>query len=639
MRFARREEREPTVRYLTPGVRHQLAAIVFQQNDWLAPIAVWVAALLLTMLGQPTMDSQSLYIWFAAASIHAGSMLVVNHIPALHRRVDRNGTPVTANAYGFTGGLLFASYLWVDTDALAETELRLTVFCILLAITAGSVGGIAGIAGHGRYIVYPLWISAAAALLFHGETTLALAAVFFVLVLAKDLGETNNLLAELLYHREQADGRATAAQDEALRDPLTNLLNRAGLLAATGGGSFGGDSQVTAMFIDLDHFKMVNDRFGHGMGDHVLVEVADRLASTVRPADIVARLGGDEFLVLVDAPLDRAQRERLAQSIITAIELPFVTDKHEARISASIGITVVPARDFDLDSVQRESDHALYVAKGLGRRRSAHFDEAVRSGLEQRNRLETELRTAFEGGDIEAWGQPIVELETGNVAVVELLARWRRDDGAYCPPNVFVPIAEELGLLDVLAGHMLEQAVATLTSWESHPTLSTASISINVSPRQLADPVFVDRICSGALSDRVPLERLILEITESADLQIIADIDVILGRLVESGIRLALDDFGSGHTSVTHLLGLPIEYVKLDGSLIEELGHDARQSALVRSIADLAVTIGKQIVAEGVETEHQVAQLRALGLPLAQGYHFGRAQPLPRFTAAPIHDR
>ncbi len=633
MRTAEKETDGSPTRYLTPGVQAQLAELIFRGNDWLAPVATWICALLLAVVSFTNMRHGVLGAWFAVVTLNSLGMAVANYLPSLHRRVDRGGTPLTANFFAMTGGLCFGTFLWIDAASLADTELRLTVFCILLAISAGAVGGIAGIAGHGRYVLYPIWVSGSLALLYHGEVLLAAGAVFFVLVMAKDLAATNNLLAEILYHRELADGRANTAQNEALRDPLTNLLNRAGLTAATEVDTFGTTSPVTAMFVDLDHFKMVNDRFGHATGDQVLIEVADRLTSTVRPQDIIARLGGDEFLILIDAPLAEASRDGIARSIITALELPFVTEQFEARISASIGITVVLPGAFDLDAVQREADHALYVAKAQGRRRSAHFDETSRSDLEERSALEAELRRAVDTGGIDAWGQPIVDLETGEVAVVELLARWQRSDGSFYPPGRFIPLAEEAGLIDQLSKQMLDRAVETLHSWRSHPTMGAVSISVNVSPRQLANRRFTERVCFLMTSGTIPEGRLILELTESADLDDVRGIDSILTELVESGVRLALDDFGSGHTSMQHLLGLPIEYVKLDGTLIKDLGQDPRQTALVRSIRDLAGTIGKQVVVEGVETEAQVAKLRELRLHLAQGYHFGRAQPLSLFTS------
>ncbi len=611
-----------------------MAEIVFRQNDWLAPVSIWVCALLLVNTARPVMADTRLYVWFAVASIVSMALLITNNIASLHRRVDRGGTPLLANFFGLCGGLCFASFLWLQPSALDDLELRYTVFSVLLAISAGAVGGLAGLAGHGRYVLYPVWISGSLALFHQQEWLIGTASIFFVLVLAKDFDSTNHLLAEILFHRELADGRANEARDDALRDPLTNLLNRAGLTAATQLDSFGSRTSVTAMFVDLDHFKSVNDRFGHATGDQVLIAVANRLLKTVRPEDIVARLGGDEFLVLIDAPLDRPSREGVARSIITALEMPFTTEQFEARISASVGITVVPPGAFDLDAVQREADHALYVAKGQGRRRSAHFDETARSNFDERSELEGSLRQAVGAGDIVCWGQPIVDLETERIAVVELLARWQREDGSYCSPDVFVPLAEETGLIDQLSMQVLDRAVATLDDWRCDPAMSHVSVSMNVSPRQLADHRFTERVCFLLTSGTVPSGRLILELTESADLDDVQGIDSILTQLVEAGARLALDDFGSGHTSVQHLLGLPIEYVKLDGTLIKDLGHDPRQSALVRSIRDLAAAIGKQVVAEGVETDGQVDKLRELRLGLAQGYHFGRAQPLSRFTTA-----
>ncbi len=322
-----------------------------------------------------------------------------------------------------------------------------------------------------------------------------------------------------------------------------------------------------------------------------------------------------------------AERDQLAHTIIGNLEVPFVVDNFEARISASIGVTVVPGRTFELGAVQRESDHALYVAKGQGRRRSVRFDERVRSELEERSEMETALRGAIEAEEVAAWGQPIVDLETNSIVAIELLARWRRTDGSYCPPSVFIPLAEEIGLIGDLGRQMLERAGEVLATWQG-TDMEAVKASVNVSPRQLADESFVPYLASVVDRWEIPDGGLILELTETAELHELDDVEELLEAIVDLGVLLALDDFGSGYSSVQHVLGLPLEYVKLDGSLVRDLGHDPRQTALVRSVRDLAATLGRTVVVEGIENERQAARLAELRLRYVQGFLWGRARPL-----------
>ncbi|MGI9622531.1 MAG: putative bifunctional diguanylate cyclase/phosphodiesterase, partial [Acidimicrobiales bacterium] len=455
----------------------------------------------------------------------------------------------------------------------------------------------------------------------------------FMFLLGRDMTSTRDLLFEILYQREQSQDQAQHAQKAAHRDPLTGLLNRAGLEAATAAAAASA-STITVMFIDLDHFKSVNDRFGHAAGDELLKEVGERLLRTVRPGDIVARLGGDEFLLVFPDELTEPVRDRLASAVISNLELPFEIGNLEARISASLGITVVAAEAFDLSAVQREADHALYVAKAQGRRRSVHFDKNLRSELDERSEIETELRRTISAGGIDAWAQPIVDLERGSVVAVELLARWERSDGTYCPPSIFVPLAEEIGLIGDLGQQMLEHAGHTLATWRHDEHLAAVAVSVNVSPRQLRDESFVPRLRELFQRRELRPGSLILELTETAELHDLPDIDATLAELVEAGALLALDDFGSGYSSVQHLIGLPIEYVKLDGSLVRDLDHDPRQIALVRSIRDLAATLGRIVVVEGVETEAQARQLADLRFQLAQGFYYSPARPIGEFASA-----
>lgn len=621
---------------LTEGVQAQIDRYFFGSGGWTGPLGTAGAAVAMVGLTWPYSHHGRAIVWLVAALLVAVYMYVVNTVKKLRRPVDQRGIPWLATSAAAMTGVVFGAAPLIDPDLMRDEVGQVIVLAVLFGMSAGSVGGIAGIAGLGRFVIYPMWFMTSLSLIMLGQWWLAAATLLFLFVMARDLASTSDLLFEILFLRELSRDQADDAQRAARRDPLTGLLNRAGLEVATEAAvAVAGDSIIT-MFIDLDHFKSVNDRFGHAAGDKVLVEAGERLLTTVRPGDIVARLGGDEFLVILAEELSVAEREAVAKAIIDTLEVPFIVGNHEARISASVGVSVTPTSLFELSAVQREADHALYLAKGQGRRRSVRFDEGVRNELEARAGLETSLRAAIAAGDIEGWGQPIVDLETDQVFAVELLARWRRTDGTFCPPNTFIPLAEEIGLIGDLGDQMLQLGAATLERWRSHPELRNVSVSVNVSPRQLNDAEFVPRLERLVATSEIRPGQLILELTETAELHDLPNAHDLLDRVVASGVLLALDDFGSGYSSVQHLVGLPIEYVKIDGALVRDLGRDTRQTSLVRSIRDLAATLGRTVVVEGVESERQARLLSELRLHLVQGFLYARARPLEEITTTMV---
>lgn len=599
----------------------------FDSGRWGGPVGVEIASLITLFLNWPHLNHGRLLVWFGFATLSALAMFFGETVVALRRRTNEAGLPYSAMTATAMVGLVFGSVMWIDIGALQSNEVRLTLLVVLFALTAGSMGGTAGISGLGQFMIFPMWSLAAVALFVSQDYVVSAGCLVFVLLMARDLRSTRVMLFESIFLRELSQSQARSAQMAAHRDPLTGLLNRSGLEAATQ-TTASRANPITAMFIDLDHFKVVNDRFGHDAGDAVLREVADRLVRSVRPGDTIARLGGDEFLLIFEAELTDQTRSQIADDLISSIEMPFSIGENEARISASVGITVVASAAFELNAVQREADRALYVAKGRGRRRSVHFDESVRHELDERSDIETGLRRAIAARQVEPWGQPIVSIDSGTIKVVEFLARWRRADGTFCQPDVFIPLAEEIGLINDLGRHMLTRAAETLSGWRDHPQLSDVKISVNVSPRQLIDESFAEQIEELVDEWKIEPGKLILELTETAELHDAPLMRQTLDEIVAQGVLLALDDFGSGYSSVQHLIGLPIEYVKLDGALIKDLGRDQRQTALVRSIRDLAATLGRTVVVEGVEHERQAKQIAELRIELVQGFLYGAARPL-----------
>jgi EAL domain-containing protein (putative c-di-GMP-specific phosphodiesterase class I) len=304
-------------------------------------------------------------------------------------------------------------------------------------------------------------------------------------------------------------------------------------------------------------------------------------------------------------------------------------------ISASVGTTVDGALVASADELFQHVDHALYAAKRAGRRRVVAFDDDLRADLESRIGLGEALRRAVTGGQIEVWGQPIVDLHTGATVWIELLARWRHTDGLHIPPSVFVPLAEETGLITEITEQMLVHAMRVHRHLRCHPELASARLTVNVSPLDLVAGSLTELVAKLVEENGVQPGELVLEVTESRVLDDVDRARAVLHEVRALGVELAIDDFGSGYSSLNQLLSLPISIVKLDRSLIAGLAGNPRQLALIRSIGNLGRTVGHDVIAEGVEHEVQADMLRRLGYTFAQGYLFARPTPITELTGMP----
>jgi diguanylate cyclase (GGDEF)-like protein len=402
-------------------------------------------------------------------------------------------------------------------------------------------------------------------------------------------------------------------------DSLTGLVNRGAFTSAlcerlAAAKTHGG--QVALFVIDLDRFKHLNDTLGHHAGDLLLAELGARLKADAGPHELVARLGGDEF-ALITGDADVARR---AQRLVAALSQP----------QTIYGRVVVPADAADAGDLQRFADMALYRVKtgpekmGGGRRWSA-FDAELRDENERRRTLEAELRRAIPAGEIEPWFQPVVEAADGRIVGVEVLARWRHPEQGLLSPAAFVPIAEELGLIGRIDEAVFETACARAAPWVAEGLIEL--VSCNVSPRDLLDPAFSRKLIGRLAKTALPATALTVEITETFLLQDLALSRRHIERLAAKGVRIALDDFGTGYSNLRALMHLPIQTVKLDRSLICDVGRDAKVSKLVHSMLHAARALGVSIVAEGVEDEAQALFLRAAGCDRMQGYLFARPMP------------
>jgi diguanylate cyclase (GGDEF)-like protein/PAS domain S-box-containing protein len=443
---------------------------------------------------------------------------------------------------------------------------------------------------------------------------------------------------------------------QSLHDPLTGLANRSFLLERLRASPLG--APAVLCYIDLDRFKDVNDHLGHAAGDEVLVEFARRLRGIARAEDVVVRLGGDEFAVLCEAPLSPAQSTALAERIVLAAAAPFVvrgrwTDaltEEVVSLGASVGISRSEGDGHEtgltsLDVLLLQGDLAMYRAKSLGRGRVAHFESGLlddaggADAARARHRMERRLRQAIEAGGLSLHYQPVVTLPSGQVTGVEALARWADDELGQVPPDQFIPLAERSGLVVDLGRWVLTTACHEAAGWPTGPSGVAPTVAVNVSPVQLAERGFVDDVTRALTESGLAPERLCLEITETAA---IIELTATAARLTELraiGVRLALDDFGAGHSSLTLLRELPVHLVKIDRSFVERVTTDPSDAVLVRLVVEAAHSLGRQVCAEGVETAEQAQQLVAMGCDSAQGWLFGRPAPASPALARVLSDR
>ncbi len=392
------------------------------------------------------------------------------------------------------------------------------------------------------------------------------------------------------------------------------------------------DRALAVLFLDLDDFKRINDGFGHETGDRLLLEVAARLCTAVRPGDVVARLGGDEFTILCEGVGDERVALEIAERVNASLRAPFEIAGQRRQVRASIGCRVLPAHSgADADALLRDADVAMYQAKGAGKDRVELFSQATRALLVRRLQLESDLREALAEGGLEVHFQPQIELSTGRVVSAEALARWPHPVEGYVSPLEFVGVAEETGLIVPLGAWVLDESCRRLAQWRAEGLAIT--LTVNLSAHQLGDPELVDRVRASLARWDVPASAICLELTESALMGAGEGPLERLEELKRLGLYLAVDDFGTGYSSLGALKRLPVEVLKVDRSFVDGLGTDPGDSAIVAAVLSLAHALGLHVVAEGVETELQASQLAALGCPVAQGFLYSRAVPADRLPA------
>ena len=426
----------------------------------------------------------------------------------------------------------------------------------------------------------------------------------------------------------------------AFYDALTGLPNRRLLMdhlqhALATSERHGGSGAL--LFIDLDHFKTINDTLGHDIGDQLLREVAARIRYCVRLGDTVARLGGDEFIVLIEdldenAELAAAQAEGVGRKIMGSLSQPYRLGGSLLHSTPSVGVALFTDSQVQADELLRQADLAMYQAKAEGRNGLRFFDPRMQTVVSARAALQSDLREALRAGQFSLHIQPQVD-QAGHIMGAEALLRWLHPQRGFVSPAEFIPVAEESGLMHEIGLWVLQQAGRLLVAWAGQPALRELTLAINVSVQQFRHPDFVAQVCETLQRSGADAARLKLEITESLLMDNVADVIAKMAALRAQGVRFSLDDFGTGYSSLTYLKRLPLDQLKIDASFVRDLLTDPNDAAIVRTIIALADSLGLQVVAEGVETEAQRLALAALGCPAYQGYLYSRPVPVADFEA------
>lgn len=429
---------------------------------------------------------------------------------------------------------------------------------------------------------------------------------------------------------------------DALYDPLTGLPNRISLmdrLRRTGELTGKEQSYIFAvLFIDLDRFKMINDSLGHTIGDLLLREIAHRLSVCLRPDDTIARLGGDEFVILLEDVKTRDNAISVAERILHELSAPFNLEGREIFTTASIGITFSSTKLSHPEDLLRDADLAMYRAKTQGRGRYEIFHPRMYTSAVALLEMETDLRRAVERQELQLHYQPIVSLRTNRLVGFEALIRWQHPQQGLIPPAKFVPIAEETGLIAPIGNWILQEACTQMRQWQKQfPEWRALTINVNLSSKQFT-PHLVEQVRQILQETGLDAQHLKLEITESALMGNADAAITTLTQLKQLGIQLAIDDFGTGYSSLSYLHRFPIDTLKVDRSFINKVDVDGEQLAIVRTIITLAWNLGMEVVAEGVETPKQLAQLRSLRCEYAQGYLFSKPGDAHAIETLLIHD-
>jgi diguanylate cyclase (GGDEF)-like protein/PAS domain S-box-containing protein len=418
---------------------------------------------------------------------------------------------------------------------------------------------------------------------------------------------------------------------QAFHDPLTGLANRALLTDRAEQAlvrSARSGATVAVVLVDLDGFKFVNDSLGHQVGDVVLCEVARRLESLVRSEDTVARLGGDEFVILVDDVSGLEETKALAERVCDVLRPRFSLPGWDYAVTASVGVAIGSASEVDVHDLVRDADTAMYVAKTSGKDSVRLFDPSMHERAHERFRLQVDLRSALERSELLLFYQPIFDMFDGRLKGFEALIRWSHPSRGLIAPELFIPLAEESGMIVPIGRWVLEQAIGQVTAWDRrHQSARSLSISVNVSTVQLTAPGLFSDVRSALEQSGIAPSRVVLEITEGSFARETERIIGVLEELRKLGVRIAIDDFGTGYASLSHLQRLPVDILKVDKSFVAALSEGGKSRELLKAILGVGKALSLAVVAEGIEAQSQMTTLEEMGCEMAQGFLVGKPSP------------
>jgi len=443
------------------------------------------------------------------------------------------------------------------------------------------------------------------------------------------LGKTSSYLCSLILQRERNEDHFSSP---AYRDSLTLLPNRQLLRDRTCQAIIQArhhDMQVAIMLLDLDRFKHINNSYGHEVGDVLLKKVAQRLVNTVGDEFTVARLGGDEFAILLTQVNNIDQVTDLAAHILNSLEHPLSIYEHQFYLMASIGIAIYPHDGQDDETLLSCADAAMYQAKAMGRNQFSFYERSLTDRAHEHLTLEQDLRQALTNNEMTTFYQPQVNPITGEIVGIEALARWNHPSRGVTSPNIFIPVAEEIGLIDSLGAIITEQACVQLKHWHDIGA-NSVRMAINVSGRQLSIQV-IEQLKAIVANVGISPDCVDFELTESYLMQNAEQSKQLLQSLRDAGFHIAIDDFGIGYSSLAYLKRLPIDKLKIDRMLIQDIANDSNDEAICKAVIALGHSLGLQVVAEGVESLRQQEFLAREGCDILQGFRFGKPMPPDEF--------
>ncbi|MEH2327971.1 GGDEF/EAL domain-containing response regulator [Nostoc sp.] len=442
-------------------------------------------------------------------------------------------------------------------------------------------------------------------------------------------GELEKALQKLQQEIDSRQQLQSQLLDIALHDSLTGLSNRVLFIRqlenALNRAKQESNYQFAVLFLDCDRFKVINDSLGHPVGDELLIAIAQRLQACIIPVDTLARLGGDEFGILLENITDINIAIQVAERILQQLSLAFQLSRYEVFMNASIGISW-GNKDYDRpEYLLRDADTAMYRAKAQGRANHHVFNPAMHQEAIQLLELENDLRRAVERREFLVYYQPIISLATGRISGFEALVRWQHPIRGLVSPIEFIPVAEETGLINAINTWVLQSACHQLSMWQHYPvTPEPLTMSVNLSARLFLQPNFVEQIDRIIYENKINPAYLELEITESVIMENTDAIKIILQQLKQRKIKLIMDDFGTGFSSLSYLHSFPLNALKIDKSFVKRMQENKENMGLVPAMIGIANSMGMSAIAEGVETQEQLAQLRSLNCNFAQGYLFSK---------------